>query len=117
MWWTGLRVWIFYNLFMTKVLAPVVAIGFVVSIEWIMWKADPGGESFLHVGQWGVLVSALLIFLVVMDPLAVNWVSETRIARACAQTVMKRAPWLRGHLARKRFQDGVSLVGQRRRSI
>lgn len=49
-WRTALRLWVIYNLIVAKYLAPVVTVGFLVSMEWLMWNADPGGESFRHVG-------------------------------------------------------------------
>lgn len=67
-WRISLRLWIFYNLIVARFLSPLILTGFVVTMEWYMWTADLGGESFKHVGQWSVLVGAMLVLLVAAVP-------------------------------------------------
>ncbi|KAK3361594.1 hypothetical protein B0T24DRAFT_671264 [Lasiosphaeria ovina] len=116
-WRTALRLWVVYNLFIARYLAPLVAVAFITSIEWIMWEADPGGESFQHVGQWSVLVGAVLVFLVATIPVPVAWLLGTKLGSACVGFVLERVPWLRRYLARRRFQDPDPRTLQRWRSF
>lgn len=78
LWRLLLRVWVLGNLIVARILSPFVIVGFIGAIEWYMWTVDPGGESFLHVGQWGVLVGALLELLVATVPDLLSGVLHSR---------------------------------------
>ncbi|KAK4220733.1 hypothetical protein QBC38DRAFT_493584 [Podospora fimiseda] len=117
LWRTAVRLWILGNVFVARYLAPIVTVGFIVSMEWIMWTADPGVESFRHVGQWSVLVGALLVLLVATIPTAVSRLFETRLVGFCVKFILGKVPWLRRYLTRRKFRTPVPQVTQRRRSV
>lgn len=55
-----LRLWIFLVVLYSSVLSPFALIVFIVFYEWFIAVSDPGAETFRHVGQWNVLVGAVL---------------------------------------------------------
>jgi len=57
----ALRCWLWFTIFYSIVLSPIIALAMIAFFEWFIRNSDPGEESFRHIGQWGVLVSTLLI--------------------------------------------------------
>lgn len=58
--------WKFYmkvEEFYAQFLSLCTTIYFIVWIEWYLWTHDPPGESYPHVGQWGALVAAGVVFI------------------------------------------------------
>ena len=46
-----------------KLSSPLTELLFVGWIEWTMWTKNTQGETFRHVGQWGALVAAVVVFI------------------------------------------------------
>jgi hypothetical protein len=57
----ALRCWLWFTIFYSIVLSPIIALAMIAFFEWFIRDSDPGEESFRHIGQWGVLASTLLI--------------------------------------------------------
>ena len=118
MWRSCLRLWIPYNLVVARVLSPIVIATFIITIEWVIWNADPGGESFEHVGQWGVLVGAVLVLLAATVPWLVSRLFGSRFMGAYVWPVLKRIPFVRRHLLTlRKFREPDLGPIQRRRSF
>jgi hypothetical protein len=79
-----------------------------------MWNSDPGGESFQHDGQWGVLVGTLLVLLAATLPDIVVWLCGIPVVSVCLYCVLNRLPWIKQYIVRRRFQepDSKSLQGR-----
>ena len=45
------------------IMSPITLLAFVVVVELLLLRFDPGAETFRHVGQWGALISAMLVLL------------------------------------------------------
>jgi hypothetical protein len=106
LWRFSLRVWVFCNLIVARILSPFVIVGFIGAIEWYMWTVDPGGESFVHVGQWGVLVGALVVLLVATVPGLLSSLLHSRLVRVSLGPVLRRMfPQLHHHLGNRRFKE------------
>jgi hypothetical protein len=76
-----------------KGLSPVSLIFFVVFIEWTI-SFDIPGESFRHVGQWGPLVAAVLVFISflvhVSWPKLKSWIRAWGITSLILFTTLKQ---------------------------
>ena len=104
-WRLSLRVWVFCNLIVARILSPFVIVGFIGAIEWYMWTVDPGGESFLHVGQWGVLVGALVVLLVAtLSDLFSNLLHSRFLRTSLGPFLRKMVPGVHRHLGHQRFE-------------
>ena len=61
-WLAGCTLYFFIVDNYVKFASPIPILCFVVWIEWTMWYDLPG-ETFWHIGQWGTLVVAGLLFI------------------------------------------------------
>jgi hypothetical protein len=64
----GLHVYSLLLYTYTMILSPLALLFFIGYIEWFIWGTDPGGESFRHIGQWGVIVAVVLVFAAAVIP-------------------------------------------------
>lgn len=116
-WRCCLRLWILYNLVIARVLSPSATVAFILTTEWFMWSADPGGESFNHVGQWSALVGATLVTLVWLIPALGSRVLRIRFVRACAGCVLQKIPSFRRHVTEQQFPEPDPRAIQWRRTF
>ncbi|KFY81489.1 hypothetical protein V500_11368 [Pseudogymnoascus sp. VKM F-4518 (FW-2643)] len=64
----ALRLWILCITFYASILNMLALALMVVYTEWGMWVADPGGETFKHIGQCGPLVAAIFVIGAALIP-------------------------------------------------
>ena len=55
-----------YALHLCNDVEPLVLSFFVGYNEWIMWRADPGRESFPHIEQWSTIAATVLVIFAAM---------------------------------------------------
>ena len=68
----AVRLWIVVVTGYALILSPIALVFLVAYMEWVMWESDPGGETFRHVGQWGVLVATLFVIGAAVIPWIVS---------------------------------------------
>lgn len=65
---TVFRLWLLIVMLDAFILNPIALAFMVTYTEWMMWDVDAGGESFRHIGQWGVLAATLVVIAAAVLP-------------------------------------------------